>query len=299
MAQSWSCGIGALPGTVKGGPVVGVLWTCQGFVVHIGVFEGRTVDDLQLRRSFDEAVAKPAKHAPRGKPKRIRVADPALARRLRKLLPKVRVEVGPTPDVVEVLESMAQELGARPTPIEEFMELDETVREALMPAALGLFELRPWQLFPPEPAVRVVIAGCDLKDGRISIMGHGGEVFGFMLFRSGADHAVLESERAPETVPTCYSLNYEPVPTSALSGDPEDTGDFPLPVLTVFEGGAQRAPDREEARLLIAAALGLSRFMTRRATQLMSPGGQTRGIKGKYRVQALGEKLEVRVSFKL
>ena len=308
MAKTWSCGVRTLPATILGDPpipTVAVLWMCNGFVVGATVFEGPSVSDLQLRQSFNEALARPTKGAPTGRPRRVRVASDPLARRLRNVLPKVYVDVRPTPEIDEALEAMAASFsGPLLEPEEEFMQLDESVRDELMPAALELFELQPWEVVPADVPVRVTIPGCDLPEGRLIVMGHNGDSYGLMLFTELADFELFAAcgagmlDPSGLILPKCYSLNYEPIDPEMIGADPS-LGAFPLPLLTVFERDTQRPPSRSEARPMLAAIVGLSRFIRRHARALDSRANWEAGIRGRYRVTALEEKLEVRISAKL
>lgn len=305
MGTTWSCGVRSLPASIVGDPPVstaGVLWMCQGFVVGAQVFEGKHVSDLQLRQSFEAAATRPMDGAPQGRPDRIRTASPSLAGQLRNVLPKVHVEVQPTPDIDDAFDDLARSL-SRPhlTPFDEFMELDEAVREPLVRAALEVFELYPWEVFPADAPVRVDVPKCGLRDGRLTVMGHAGESYGLMLFSTPADldfFATAGESSVPAAeldLPKCYSLNYEPI-DPAIVGDDPSNGPFPLPLLTVFEDGAQRQPSRSEAKLLLAVIIGLARFTKRNGRKIIQAGHRAAGIKGRYRADVLGERVEVRIS---
>jgi hypothetical protein len=307
MTKIWSCGVRSLPATIEGDPPVptlGVMWMCKGFVVGASVFEGTAVTDAQLRESFDQAVARPMAGAPAGRPSRIGVDSAPLARRLREILPEVRVDVRPTPEVDDALESLVQAMsGPRLDPMPAFMELDEAVRDALMPAALGLFELAPWEIFPPDVPVRVSIPRLGVEEGRLAVMGHNGDTYGAMLFLSQEDFdffaACGEGMLDPTGVvlPKCFSLNYVPIDAASVGGDPAH-GAFPLPLLSVFERDTQRGPSRSEAKPMLAAITGLARFAERRAHELAVPRNWEAGVRGRYRVDVLGDRLEVRLAAK-
>jgi len=307
MAKIWSCGVRSLPATIEGDPpvpTVGVLWTCDGFVVGASVFEGTSVTDAQLRESFDAAVARPIHRAPAGRPSRVGVDSDPLARRLRAILPGVEIDVRATPDVDHALDSLAEAMsGPRLDPMPAFMAMDEVVRDALMPAALGLFEQTPWEVFPADVPVRVSIPGCDVEDGRLAVMGHNGETYGAMLFLSQEDFELFAAcgsgmmDPAGLVLPKCLSLNYEPIDPEVVGSDPE-LGAFPLPLLSVFERDTQRSPSRSEAKLMLAAITGLSRFAEKHADEIVTRSNWETGVSGRYRVEVLGEKLEVRLTAK-
>jgi hypothetical protein len=306
MTRIWSCGVRSLPATIKGDPplpTVGVLWTCDGFVVGASVFGGTSVSDAQLRESFDEAVDRPIHRAPAGRPSRVRVDSDPLARRLREILPDVEIDVRATPDVDHALDSLAEAMcGPRLDPMPAFMAMDEAVREALMPAALGLFEELPWEIFPPDVPVRVSIPGCGVE-GRLSVMGHNGDSYGVMLFLSQEDFELFAAcgagmlDPAGVVLPKCFSLNYEPIDPELVGEDPK-LGAFPLPLLSVFERDTQRSPSRSESKLMLAAIVGLSRFAKRRGDEIVFRPNWEAGVSGRYRVEVLGEKLAVTLTAK-
>jgi len=307
MMRIWSCGVRSLPATIEGDPpvpTVGVLWTCEGFVVGASVFEGTSVTDAQLRESFDQAVARPIHRAPAGRPSRVGVDSAPLARRLRELLPEVQIDVRPTPDVDHALDSLAEAMsGPRLDPMPAFRAMDETVREALLPAALGLFEQLPWEIFPPDVPIRVSIPGCGVEEGRLSVMGHNGDTYGVMLFLSQEDFELFAAcgaamlDPAGVVLPKCFSLNYEPIDPELVGEDPK-LGAFPLPLLSVFERDAQRRPSRSEAMLMLAAIVGLTHFAKRHGDEIVSRPNWEAGVRGRYHVEALGEKLEVTLTAK-
>ena len=285
-------------------PTLGVLWMCGGVVVGASVFEGTSVTDAQLRESFDHAVARPMAGAPAGQPARVAVHSGPLARRLRGLLPEVRVDVRPTPDVDDAFESLAETLSRpRLDPMPAFMEMDEAVREALMPAAFGLFELSPWEIFPPDVPVRVSIPRLGVETGRLAVMGHNGDTYGAMFFLSQEDFDLFAAcgegmvDPTGIVLPKCFSLNYAPVDPSLVGGDPAQ-GAFPLPLLSVFERDTQRSPSRSEAKPVIAAITGLARFAERRAHEVAIPRNWEIGVRGRYRVDVMGDRLEVRLAAK-
>lgn len=308
MTKTWSCGVRTLPATIEGdppAPTLGVLWTCEGFIVGASVFEGTEVTDAQLRESFDTAVAQPLGGAPAGRPSRVGVDSDPLARRLRELLPEVEVDVRSTPDVDHALDSLTEAMSGPPLePMEAFMEMDEAVRAALMPAALDLFEQLPWTIFPPDRPVRVSIPDCGVDEGRLTVMGHNGDTYGAMLFLSQEDFELFAACGAGTLDPTglvlpkCFSLNYAPIDPGLVGGDPS-LGDFPLPLLTVFERDTHRSPSRSEAKLMLAAIVGLTRFAKRRGDEIVEPPNWASGISGRYRVEVLGEKLAVGLEAKI
>lgn len=301
MTVTWSCGVRSLPATLAGDPPIptlAVLWTCEGFVVGASVFEGAHVTDAQLEESFAEAVARPAPGAPSARPSRIAVDSSPLARRLRKLLPDLQIDVQATPDTDDALQSLAEAMsGPDLHPMDEFMEMDESLRDAVMPAALGLFEQAPWNVLPADIPVAVSIPGCGVEEGRLSVMGHNGEVYGLMFFVSQEDFDLFAAcgsgmvSPSRVVLPKCFSLNFEPIAPELVGRAPE-LGAFPLPLLSVFERDTRRRPSRSEVRLFLAATLGLSKLLD----EIAKKGALRSELSGCYEVEVLGEALEVRLT---
>lgn len=311
MGETWSCGIRALPATIEGDPpkpVVAVLWTCQAGVRAAGVFEGTEVGDAELAGSFEQAVVEPMVGVPGRRPSRIRVASEPLARRIGALVSGPDIEVAPTPDVEHAFDSLAAAMSAPPGDQDDVLAaldllgtLDEPLRHELMLQARDFFEAQPWTLFAADVPVKVRIPAHELRDGHLTIMGHGGETYGLMLFRTGEDFTVFcklseaHGPVAPGGVPTCYSLTYERVPPEAMGLGPGE-GELAVPSLTVFERDVQRQPSRSEVELLLAATAGMNRFMDVRWRELTSRRTGDAAVRGRYRIAVLGRTVEVRLT---
>lgn len=283
-------------------PTMGVMWMHRGYILGADVVEGTSVPELDLRRSLEQARARDENGGPHERPDRIHVDTEVLARKLRNVFPKIEIEVRPTPELDEAFESLAASLtGARVSPMDEFLALDEAAREPLMNAALDLFDLYPWTVHPADAYLRLDIPKCGLRDGRVTVMGQGGDSHGLMLFSSPADLDIFvaygtgRADTSRLELPRCYSLNYAPIDPTEVGHEPEPGAAFPLPLLTVFEQNAQRPPTMTEARLLIAAIVGLTRFTKRHGHEIVGATGAPPDLSGRYRVEVLGERLEVRV----
>jgi len=146
--------------------------------------------------------------------------------------------------------------------------------------------------------VRVSIPDCGVDEGRLAVMGHNGDTYGAMLFLSQEDFELFAAcgggtlDPTGLVLPKCFSLNYEPIDPELVGEDPS-IGAFPLPLLSVFERDTHRSPSRSEAKLMLAAIVGLTRFAKRRGDDIVKPLNWASGVSGRYRVEVLGENVAV------
>ncbi|MEM1034971.1 MAG: hypothetical protein AAGN82_31815, partial [Myxococcota bacterium] len=261
-----------------------------------------TTTDAELRSSFEEACAKPPPPgAPAGRPRKVNVSSGPLAKRLRGILgANVRVAMGRVPDVDHAFAALSQHLSdsAPSGPAEEFMALGEEVRAELTPIAKQWYDEAPWCVLAPHVLLRVRIPSLNFEEGRVSIMGHGGETFGFMLFNSHADALLFQrlallppSLNAGDMVPKCFSLNIDSVP---LIGPPgQGPTEAMIPLLTVFEHGTQRPTSPSESKLVMTVAAAMTRFIRRRRRELLAGRARDGGVKGRYTPEVMGSKTPV------
>lgn len=277
-----------MPIEIEGDPPTrpsGVFWICEGAVVGCELSRGTELTDDEIRESFLKALGSPIAHAPPGRPGRIRVATAQLAKRLRPLVSGVRVELGPTPEVDVVLDALTQ---ATASPAAADAELlvatDEAWRPELVRLAQELIAAEPWDVVPPEPALEIRLASLGVEDGRLAVMGHNGETYGFMLFYAAKDLRTFErladsdELRAGASMPACLSVNITELPVAA--------GEEPRPValVRVFEGQLQRAPRERELRTAVAAGGALTRFIEAEWSALELLPLWALGIHGEYDV---------------
>jgi hypothetical protein len=133
---------------------------------------------------FRAATQRPLVGPPR-RPRRIRVADAALAAELRPHVGDVEIVVAPTPELDaftrELSESVAGEASASYTDGGRIPQ--QRVRE-FFDAALALYRAAPWNVAQDGQVLRVDIPVLDVEGACLSIIGNLGQSEGFLLFPS-------------------------------------------------------------------------------------------------------------------
>lgn len=146
-------------------------------------------DDL-VADGLRAAMARPTMGPPR-EPRRIRVADPAFAARLREQVGgDIEIFVGATPELDAVLDDLRRHLAGvseRPGYLGGTGVAPEVVA-SFFGAAAGLFRQAPWQ-WPVDDAqvLAVDIPALGVREGYLSVMGHLGQSRGYLFFESHED----------------------------------------------------------------------------------------------------------------
>lgn len=249
-----------------------------------GELLGKACDSLRA------AIAKPVAGPPRV-PNRLRVASAELAETLRAGHPTIDIVCGPTPEIDELVadmnETMADELGSEQSFLAGGASLDAMA--SFFRAAAALYRAKPWKLVPPGEVVSVTVDSHDTRGAALTVMGHLGESFGFLLFPGMADFnayiAAAESlDRGEEpTWPTYLVLNYMRSTELEASARKEvaehhwelaNTRAYPWTV-AMDKDAIPRPPTARELALLEAVAAGLVELVgERKAVDAAFAGGE-------------------------
>jgi hypothetical protein len=153
------------------------------------VIKGLVLDPQQpetFSQTFLDATRAPMVGPPR-RPRRIRVADAALAAELRAAIGDlIPVTVAPTPEIDRVVQIMAQTLpkdGEAPGYLEGG-HVSEASVESLFGAARMLYHAAPWKTAADSQVVRIDVPALGIRGACMSVIGALGESLGFILFPS-------------------------------------------------------------------------------------------------------------------
>ncbi len=139
-----------------------------------------------LADALEEAMARPMA-GPKRRPSRVRVASSADAAELRaRFGTAIQVSCAPTPEVAEVADSLAEH-AAREAPPDNWLEhLPAGAPEIprFFQAAARLFRAAPWDVLFDEDDLHVDVPALGIHGACLSVMGGGGQSFGFLLFPS-------------------------------------------------------------------------------------------------------------------
>ena len=141
-------------------------------------------------RALLDAIERPLAGPP-GRPDRIRVADASLAEEVRAVLgdlPPVEIEIAPTPEFDELLQTMIesiQESGGDEN--ESYLEEGRVPPATLarfFSAAQILYQIAPWRVATDDQLLRMDIPELGVEGACVSIIGNLGESLGLLIFPS-------------------------------------------------------------------------------------------------------------------
>lgn len=135
--------------------------------------------------SLSRAMRSPMVGPPR-RPARIRVRSKQLAAEVRTAAPDSETVVAPTPELDEVLRLMVESFGDEEPDLSYFEKgrISAAVIEALFRGARLLFTVAPWKHTFDSDLLRLDIPALGVEGACLSIIGQGGESFGFIIFPS-------------------------------------------------------------------------------------------------------------------
>ena len=185
-----------------------VVWMdSQGLIVGHALLAPDNAEGA-LARTLLEAMDQPLT-GPKRRPSALRVADRALAAEVRPAIGnRIPIRVAPTPELDEVLESMAESFpappagkGQSPSYLENGRIPPETVA-ALFAAAESLHQAAPWAVATDDQVLRLDIPDHEVEGACLTIIGNLGESLGVLIFPSFAGYlafaALAESSIRPE-----------------------------------------------------------------------------------------------------
>ncbi len=234
-----------------------------------------------LAASYSNAVRELRSGQP---PRRVRVANPELAAAIRTVVgDDTRIEIVPTPEVSEVVDSLARFLATKgqdpedhegPSYFEGGRVPPETVA-AFFEASAGLYRVAPWKRLWDAEIIGLDVPALGLERAVISVMGRGGQSFGFMLLDSAVEfdamHFAAGNPLQGEDLGTAImSLNYEPktkLPPAMRREIVQHGWMIAAPkghpyILAVDRDRVVRPLVERDVRLMTAVADSLARFFT-------------------------------------
>jgi hypothetical protein len=286
-SQDWVGGIAAMPAYVTGEgepyrPEM-LLWLDKGDgLLVVGSHLGKPGDMLgRACDSLGTTMKEPMVGPPRA-PTRLRVASPELADVLRAGHPSIDIVCGPTPEIDEVVDAMDDAMGEQLGADQSFLaaDVDPDMVASFFRAAAALYRAKPWDVLPPDEVVQVTVPSHGLESGALTVMGHLGESFGFLLFPSMADFsayiAAAESMHGGQKPawPSYLVLNYmhgadlAPDARKEVSAHRwELAGSRAYPFAVAMDKDAVSRPlTARELALMEAVAVGLVELVQERAS---------------------------------
>lgn len=283
-------------------PVFGVMWGDQdGLIRQAGVSEGPPPDDM-LRAGYEEATKRPVSGAP-GVPKALITSNALMVRRLRKLLPDIAVEPGDTSHIDSAMSELAEVLSAgpegHPAPaseqsMDDLAALSEADRDTYLRAFYRFIGAEPWIYYTDADPIAVAIPSAKITDGRIIIMGAGGQEFGFMLFRTAekmnafgqAVNGITDNLQALDF----YSLNVELLPGL-------DSGEAtPVPSASRMQPPSAAALNASELQMVVATLNAIAIACEEHGARLVSASRTGADFHIKRVVETLGGRRQVTLS---
>lgn len=233
------------------------------------------------------AMEQPMEGPPR-RPAQIRISDPRLIEVVAPLVgDRHRVRLAPTPELDELIAGLAEEMGdpgagaeVEPSYFEDG-RVSEPVLAELFTAAERLYRQAPWQ-YDVDFVLRVDVPPLAVEGACLSVMGHFGEAFGFLLFpsvRAFDDFIAATEEAEGEPVPfgtEVLALEFErgaDLPATMRREVSEHrwpvAGPAAYPVVTCRDAdGLVRPLTERDVRLVTDVADALSAFCKRNGGQL-------------------------------
>ena len=164
-----------------------ILWLDnERFVVGFEIFEpGEAIKDIAV--SLSETILKP-KAGSRMPPQRVRVSTEEVQNALADEFPELNIVVGATPELDEVMNSMAEHLSEQGQ-LESLSYLSAGLPpaaiEAFFEATAKLYALAPWKIVPSDAfLIGVSIPAHNLEHAVLTIIGQEETNYGFVLFDS-------------------------------------------------------------------------------------------------------------------
>lgn len=219
--EVWIVGIATMPTYVIGDgepqrPEI-LLWVDQKSMAIVGSRLDRPGTLLGQASAHLDAVTKKPMFGPPRTPTRLRVASPELAQALLAGHPSLEVVCAPTPEIDDVIRTMG-EMMAKGHEGEQGCLLPDVAPEvyaSFFAAAATLYRARPWKAIPPDAVLSVTVPGHGLDKAALTVMGHLGQSFGFLLFGDPSDFEKyleaadqLERGQTPE-MPSCRALEFK------------------------------------------------------------------------------------------
>ena len=178
-------------------------------------------------------------------------------------------------------------------PLDKLAALPESHQELFLTVAASLAAVEPWVACPADVALGVRVPALGLDDGRVVVIGHGDEAYGYLLFGDAFSHrrfadVVEVTDGAADRMPRYSMLSFD-------AHTPEGGEAMIIPSVSVIENGRERAPDRHELDQLIAVTAGLTRFIEQRAgsRELAWVWGGGPAVEGAHTVDVDGTAREV------
>ena len=134
---------------------------------------------------FSRVTEQPKEGPPRT-PRRVRVADPALAQALRGRIGDVEVIVGDISEAREALESLVQYMSR----MEVEPDIEPEAWARMFRAAAALYRARPWDAIPSDEWIGVECEQLGISAGALTVVGQQGQSYGFLLCRTVGDALV-------------------------------------------------------------------------------------------------------------
>ena len=141
---------------------------------------------VSFAQTLLDAMRSPMVGPPRS-PRRIRVADAALAAEARQAAPDAKVVIAPTPELDHILELMTESESFGVDEDESYFEdgrVSANSVESLFRAAKALYVAAPWKHADDGQVLRLDIPALGIKASCISIIGALEESVGFIIFPS-------------------------------------------------------------------------------------------------------------------
>lgn len=278
-AHTWVGGRVVLPGHGKRGAASIELWIDPEHGV-VGLEVDEDIARADLGRSLATACRKPKLGAPR-RPACVRVESHALAAEIERARLGIAIEVGPTPEIDELVDKLgsvagaiAQEQTATPPPQDLLGRPWRTASPAdqatAKKAAARFMSARPWDQLDQDDVVEVQAPSLGLDRGAALVVGHMGTNYGFALFASASDLETFRRLASEEA----YLEGHARLDNDQLMVDitPGRRGEPPkVAVMHMLRDWTPVPPAATEVQLCAAVAEAFAAFDRRRGRASVGP----------------------------
>lgn len=230
-----------------------------------------------------QALGKPLVGPPR-RPSRIRVADPLTADSLRQAVPDIAVTVAPTSEIDALMQGLTANLQPDEESFSYFEDghVSQASIKSLFQAAAALYKVSPWDVAWDSHVLRLDIPTLGVQGACVSILGAGGQSFGFLIFPSLddyyalADNAVLTPDDDVDLGSAILALNFEAADhlPASMRQEIREHG-WPVAGPRAYPRIEYREPDgllrpisEDDVRLVTACASALARFFAQHRMHL-------------------------------
>ena len=192
--RRWVAGMATMPAFVTGEsgdnyqPLAAMVLNEVGQVVGLELFDPNDTS-FDIVRFLEQTIADP-QAGPAVAPSHLKISEKRWLLQLQAAFPTIKVSVGVTSEIDEVMGAMQRDMPAPNKPVVySSIGADPRVVESYFSSVAALYESKPWKSIPHDQClISVTSEELGLRDAVVSVIGKENTSFGIVLFDSLADH---------------------------------------------------------------------------------------------------------------